>query len=427
MTEQNLNPQPQPAAQPQPQYAPHPASPPSQPQYAPPSASQPAQSPQFAVPQSVAGQQATAPHPYQVAAAPALAPMVQQGAAYPWAVGPEVWVPEQTEPLEYHRLLRGMKRYEWWKPLVMSITGAAVYLFGTLILFMAGALIFLVIAGPEVLDDPLFQELSANPEAANQILNDAATHPAIIAIMLLSVITMMPAAWLAMRIFGKGIFSRVWSVAARIRWELILWFTLAALLIYAVVQGVGLLLGTGGEMIYQEPQQSTGMLLLTLLVIVLLVPLQATAEEVVFRGVLLQTFGSWLRSPVLAVIVTSMLFGAAHVQYNIWGMLVTGMMGLCMAILTIRTGGLEAAMALHTVNNVVVFTINTFGFVSDPDQIGPFSLLSELVILLLFTAAVELIWRRGKARGKAWYRHRIDWIEVRRPLATVQGMPLPTA
>ena len=52
--------------------------------------------------------------------------------------------------------------------------------------------------------------------------------------------------------------------------------------------------------------------ILYLLVSLIQVPLQCIAEEYVFRSFFLQTFGSWFKIPVLAIVLQSIVFTVIH-------------------------------------------------------------------------------------------------------------------
>ena len=86
--------------------------------------------------------------------------------------------------------------------------------------------------------------------------------------------------------------------------------------------------------------------------------MQVTAEEVVFRGYLLQGLGARYASPIAWMVIPSVLFGLGHIwsaesvagaaQYVIW----TAAFGLACADLTGRTGNLGAAIMLHFMTNL---------------------------------------------------------------------------
>jgi membrane protease YdiL (CAAX protease family) len=127
---------------------------------------------------------------------------------------------------------------------------------------------------------------------------------------------------------------------------------------------------------------------------------QAAGEEYFFRGYLLQAVGSLVRSPVFAVVLTTVLFTMAH---GVWPwespalFLDRFAFGLVAGYLVIRTGGLEAAIAVHAANNVV-----TFVFAALTDSVGdslqaadaPWPLVAlDVTKFLCFGAAAVLIAR----------------------------------
>lgn len=86
--------------------------------------------------------------------------------------------------------------------------------------------------------------------------------------------------------------------------------------------------------------------------------LQAAGEEYLFRGYLLQMFGSMVRRPWFAVLMTSLLFTMAHAKLPWEAPALFAdrfAFGLVAGWLVLRTGGLEAGIAMHAANNVVTF------------------------------------------------------------------------
>ncbi len=92
---------------------------------------------------------------------------------------------------------------------------------------------------------------------------------------------------------------------------------------------------------------------------ILFIPFQATFEEILFRGYLMQGFASVVRNRWFPLIMTSILFGLMHAfnpEVNEFGFLT--MMpqyvgfGLIFGIITILDDGIEAAMGAHTANNI---------------------------------------------------------------------------
>ncbi|MBF4160404.1 CPBP family intramembrane glutamic endopeptidase [Nocardioides acrostichi] len=149
-----------------------------------------------------------------------------------------------------------------------------------------------------------------------------------------------------------------------------------------------------------------------LLVVVLLTPLQAAGEEFVFRGYLTQGIGSafarWPRvSAVVAVVVPAFVFALAHgIGQDLPVFVDRFAFGLVAGTLVLATGGLEAGIAMHVLNNFVAFGLAlTFGdMTSALNPTGgswwslPTTLTQSLVYLLL---AIAIGRRRGLARAGA--------------------------
>jgi uncharacterized protein len=80
---------------------------------------------------------------------------------------------------------------------------------------------------------------------------------------------------------------------------------------------------------------------------ILVVVAAPLCEELVFRGILLQRWATkW--NPPIALILTSLLFGALHL--NIVGI---GLLGLVAGVLYYQTKSLWAPIALHAMNNTI--------------------------------------------------------------------------
>ena len=147
------------------------------------------------------------------------------------------------------------------------------------------------------------------------------------------------------------------------------------------------------------------------LVIALFVPFQAAAEEYVFRGWLLQAIGSFTleaRGGVLAkvfgtawpaIILSALPFVAGH-AYTDWGIVDIGAFAVAAGWVTVKTGGLEAAIALHIVNNLTSMTFSAAeGDVSLEQGSVPLpDVISDVVPLLLWALAV--VWMFGHTGSK---------------------------
>ncbi len=92
-----------------------------------------------------------------------------------------------------------------------------------------------------------------------------------------------------------------------------------------------------------------------LVVLLLTSPLQAIAEEVFFRGYLLQAIGSATGKAWMGIVGTALLFALFHGTQNPALFAHRFAFGLLAGWLVLRTGGLEAGIAAHIVNNLFAF------------------------------------------------------------------------
>ena len=204
---------------------------------------------------------------------------------------------------------------------------------------------------------------------------------------------LLPSALLARLVLGPRPLGLIFSVTGRIRWKWLLLCFLVAVGVYAVVNlaGIGLDLATGGTPTSVQLAPGFGWLLATTLIVV---PLQCTAEEVVFRGYLAQMVGRWLKHPAWAILLPVPLFVAGHV-YDVWGLLSVAIMAVSMGIVTWRTGGLEAGIALHAVNNMTVSLFAMLGLVDMNETSGaPTDLVTEVILNGAFIALVFWLVKR---------------------------------
>lgn len=364
--------------------------------------------------------QAPAHNPAQ-GAAPGTAPAsahVQEQVPHPLAPHPNPvplppvgWRPgyrQEQQELGYHQLSHADPKGAWWKPLVEAVIGVPLYLVLFLLLVVAFFFVLLLGLDPALPADPSYLILAASPGILEQ---EALRSPATFVFLFGSVALMFPALWVARLILGPKPWGLIHSVTGRMRWG---WLAtccgLAALLV--VVLPLAFDLAVGARYI-PSTSLPTGGLIAMLVAIILVVPVQAYAEELVFRGYLMQTIGRWLKHPVWAIIIPAPLFMLGHL-YDLWGQLSVLVMGLAAGYITWRTGGLEAAIALHVVNNLLAMSFGVLGmadpFLQQGSTVGMF--ISALVSNGLFVLVV--IWAANR-RGLERARPALVWVKESRP------------
>lgn len=300
--------------------------------------------------------------------------------------------------LEYHRLYRGLPRYRWWKPLLAGIV-ALLYCGIASSTLLA---VFLVVTSAVTSATGTPSEFFLPDGQVNQVAFSGidAASPVSLLMNLGLVAVWMPCILLALWTVGIRPTGRITSVAFRIRWR---WLA-SCLLPAAVATAAMMVLGAvvvpaiQGESLF-APSTPPGTFLLCALVILLVTPFQAAAEEYAFRGGLMQIMGAWVRWRWLAISLPTLLFALAH-NYDIWGLIDVALFGITAAWITWRTGGLEAAIVLHALNNIALFLLLSSGMngstVVQNSTGGPIILTGTVVMMAIFVLWIERLRRRQR-------------------------------
>lgn len=132
-----------------------------------------------------------------------------------------------------------------------------------------------------------------------------------------------------------------------------------------------------------------------LLASLLLVPVQTSAEEFLYRGYLLQASGRLTQNPLVLSVINGVLFTLPHLsnpeagEYGWYAILNWFAFGAGYTLITLRSGSLDYALGGHAINNILSTTIVGYegGALSAPtllvtSQLNPlYSLLTFLVAL----------------------------------------------
>jgi hypothetical protein len=104
-----------------------------------------------------------------------------------------------------------------------------------------------------------------------------------------------------------------------------------------------------------------------LALVLILTPIQAATEELVFRGYATQGIALLTRRPALLAIASSLLFTVPHLlnpEVHEYGVLIMAAnyftIGMLLATVTLRDGRLELAIGLHAVNNVFLALVANY-------------------------------------------------------------------
>ncbi len=145
--------------------------------------------------------------------------------------------------------------------------------------------------------------------------------------------------------------------------------------------------------IYFNPSKFILLLVLALI----LVPIQASFEEVFFRGYLLQGTSLLFKKPLLPLLITSLVFASLHFTYGIGSILNMFVIGMTLGIIVLVDNGIEMAVGVHIINNIygnVIHTAPDAGLGSLPSlMINSSSFLSFLVMVLASVILLMILFR----------------------------------
>ena len=134
----------------------------------------------------------------------------------------------------------------------------------------------------------------------------------------------------------------------------------------------------------------------------LLTPLQCAAEELVFRGYVLQGLGRLLRNPPALVILSGLLFAAPHLlnpEVAAYGLAIMAanyfVMGLFLGAIALRDGRLELAIGAHAGNNLLLALVVRYDdSVFETESVFTAGALDPVysLVTLLFSALLFYWW-----------------------------------
>lgn len=283
--------------------------------------------------------------------------------------------------LAYHQLHRAGPR-GWWRPLV-GVLAVIVFWVGSTGLIVGVALVVeLAVSG---------RPLTTNLD----LMTDPG--PILLGGILFSIAILVPVAFGVSWALHGVTPGWLMSVAGRVRWAYLA--GCAGLAFVTLILTVGLMsvlpAGTDQEL-DSEPTGLTARVVALLLVTLLLVPLQSAGEEYVFRGYLTQAFGASFPT-IIAVLGPALIFALAHGGQELPIFIDRLAFGLVAGYLVIRTGGLEAGIAMHIVNNWFAFGIAIlFGSLGDafaPSGASWWLLPTTLVQSLVYLALASWLAR----------------------------------
>lgn len=194
------------------------------------------------------------------------------------------------------------------------------------------------------------------------------------------------------------------SVAGKVRWK---WLFHCIIVMLPIMTTVIII-----QNFIEEPVSLTfNMSTLTAVAIsFIFTPLQCMGEEMLFRGWAIQTFGPFFKNKKTGWIVIGLLASAAFSLAHNPSTFLIGIelfaFALISCVLIYVTGGMEACIVMHAINNVVLFSITNLSggaveFLANSSNPGSWtgtvaSIACDIVFLFIFI----YLWKRFQKREK---------------------------
>ena len=232
---------------------------------------------------------------------------------------------------------------EWW---IYLLT------FGVIFIAIQFASLPIALAGYIAVDGDMakFQE-----QASSSFMDSDINSNLFLALMIFTFMVALLVLYLFVRYVHKRSFKTIITSREKIDWKRF-WF--------AFILWGGIIVIISSIAIFLEPENFVWNFkpipfLILVLVSFFMLPFQTSAEELVFRGYLMQGLGVLAKNRWFPLIITSVAFGLLHgmnpeVAILGWGIMVFYIgTGLLYGISTLMDDGTELALGLHAANNVL--------------------------------------------------------------------------
>ena len=138
---------------------------------------------------------------------------------------------------------------------------------------------------------------------------------------------------------------------------------------------------------------------LIIFLFILAIPIQVLFEELVFRGYLNQGLSLKIKSPIVVILISSLIFSLLHIFnggfnpiFMIANVFYTFILGIIFSVATLTTNGVEWATGAHFTNNLLAFLIiSSEGSLGNFETIIHFTDFTDPLLGLLDFLIVALI------------------------------------
>ncbi len=198
----------------------------------------------------------------------------------------------------------------------------------------------------------------------------------------ITVILLIPSIFIGNKLIYKIPFSTQIAPIRKWNWGIYIKSLIITLIVYSVI-GLYPMLTSGMEI--------SNNLSITVLLLCIILPLfQGFAEEYLCRGLLMQSFGSWFKIPIVAIILQAAIFAIMH-PYQIYALMGVLFIGIFYGLITWYGQGLEASSAMHAVNNIFSFLAIALNLQQGPGESNPTTFIMNLALVVIPTIIILVL------------------------------------
>jgi len=231
------------------------------------------------------------------------------------------------------------------------------YLVGSLLIFIASAIGQIPFGIAILLKTMKSGEVPTDSVGMLKILDSNLS----LFLMLLSFVFALIGLFIVVKFFHKQTILEVTTSRAKVDWSRVL-FSFFLWAIFTIISVVVTYYLSPEEMIWNfRPIPFT----ILFFIGALLIPIQTTTEEYVFRGYLMQGFANLAKNKWFPLLMTSVIFGGMHYfnpEVEKMGDIIMVYYigtGLFLGIITLMDDGMELALGFHAANNLVTALLVT--------------------------------------------------------------------
>jgi CAAX amino terminal protease family. len=247
--------------------------------------------------------------------------------------------------------------------------------------------LFISVSSRAAIDPSVLTRLSENPNDLSVLGVSSNTG---LLMMLFPFIIALAAFILLVKPLNQRSLTKIINGTNSFRWNR---FFISAL-VWLIISAIYLFVCLKADPSNYSLNNKSATLIPLIIISVLLIPLQAAFEEILFRGYLMQGFTVVVNNRFFPLIITSILFGLMHgvnpevKAFGFWTMLPQYVLfGLIFGIITIMDDGVEAAIGAHAANNVFICIMVT----NSSDALQTSALFKQHIVYPWFELSTMLI------------------------------------